>query len=303
MAQVNADMPLPGPGTSSHPQPMRTKKVPVPKRRYRRTRSAPIPPGAVQNPQGSSYFQSKNIFNNLHPNISRVIIFLVIYLGVGTLYFSIMNHQIKGQKRNAVLDAIYLSVVTMTTVGYGDLVPNSVFTKIVTCAYVFLGMALVGLMLTKAADYLLERQEDLLIKAMSRNSNSDTILNVTQESETNRVKYKCLIVTIILVVLCSIGIPFLMAVEKMNFVHALYCVCCTISTLGYGDTSFSTKGGRAFAIFWIPAGTLCAALFYLYIAELATERKRIALVKKVLTRKMNQQDLEAADFDGDGAVE
>uniref|UniRef100_A0A7N0RC36 Potassium channel domain-containing protein n=1 Tax=Kalanchoe fedtschenkoi TaxID=63787 RepID=A0A7N0RC36_KALFE len=291
MGHVNGDKPpeVPAAVAGLDLQPLTSRKAP-PKRRYRRCRSAPVQPAD----EGSQTSRPGNILKHLQPSFRIVAIFLAVYLGVGTLCFSVVGHHIKGKKTNAVLDAVYLSVVTMTTVGYGDLVPDSVFTKLMACAYVFLGMALVGLLLANAADYLVERQEMLLAKAL---------LDVTEEGETKKVKYKCVTVVVILSVLVAVGISVLMWVENLSFVDAFYCACCTVSTLGYGDVSFTTTIGRIFAVFWIPAGTLCAAQFYLYIAELATEKKRKSLVKWVLTRKMTKLDLEAADFDGDGAVD
>ncbi|KAL9659946.1 hypothetical protein QQ045_024756 [Rhodiola kirilowii] len=171
--------------TRHHQQPETTKKTP--KRRYGRTRSAPAPAGSKIT-KASSPFNQKSIINNLHPSFIRVAFFLAVYLFVGTLCFSVAHHHIKGKKSNAVLDAIYLSIVTMTTVGYGDLVPENVATKLIVCVYVFLGMALVGLMLTKAADYLVEKQENLLVNAISRNHKTGTVLDVTHESEMKRLK-------------------------------------------------------------------------------------------------------------------
>lgn len=81
-----------------------------------------------------------------------------------------------------------------------------------------------------------------------------------------------------------------------------YCMCSTITTLGYGDKSFSTEAGRVFAIFWILTSTVCVAQFFLYLAELNTERRRKELVKLVLTRRITYVDLEAADLDNDGVV-
>lgn len=79
-------------------------------------------------------------------------------------------------------------------------------------------------------------------------------------------------------------------------------LCSTITTLGYGDKSFSTKAGRTFAIFWILISTICLAQFFLYITELNTETRQRALVNWVLDRRVTNVDLEAADTDGDGVV-
>ncbi|CAM8989003.1 unnamed protein product [Rhodiola kirilowii] len=277
----------------------------VPKRRYRRCRSAPAydsDHGPKHQNDESSLTRFEVILKKLHPSFRRVGVVLFIYLGVGTLCFYLVRHQIKGKKTNGVLDAVYFCIVTMTTVGYGDLVPTTTATKLLACAFVFTGMAMVGLLLSKSADYLVERQEVLLVKAIRRNQKANA-LAITQECETNRLKYKCLTVLVILFVLIVVGTTFLKMVEKLSFVDSFYCVCSTITTLGYGDVSFTTKAGRIFAIFWILAGTLCVAQFFLYVAELSTEKRRKSLVKWVLNRQMTKLDLEAADFDGDGVVD
>ncbi|ESR59668.1 hypothetical protein CICLE_v10018001mg [Citrus x clementina] len=217
-----------------------------------------------------------------------------------------IRHQIKGEKTNGVLDSIYFCIVTMTTVGYGDLVPHSTLAKLLACVYVFSGMALVGLILGKAADYLVEKQQLLLVKAMYNYENasagSGSAAEVLKDVETHKVKYKLVTATFILLVLIIAGIVFLSVVEDLKFVDALYCVCSTITTLGYGDMSFSTRGGRFFAVFWILSGTICLAQFFLYLTELYTQSRQNSFVKWVLTRQLTFSDLEAADLDHDKLV-
>ena len=208
----------------------------------------------------------------------------------------------KGKKTNGVLDAVYFCVVTMTTVGYGDLVPDTVATKLLACAFVFTGMALIALSLSKAADYLVEKQEVLLVRALYKHRHVG-MADILKELETNRARYKCLVVFIILLLIIFCGTVFLAEVEKLSFVDSFYCVCSTITTLGYGDVSFTTEAGRAFAVLWILFGTISLAQFFLCVAELNTERRQKKLVKWVLEKKMTNVDLEAADFDDDGVVE
>ncbi|XP_047314093.1 two-pore potassium channel 1-like [Impatiens glandulifera] len=182
----------------------------------------------------------------------------------------------------------------MTTVGYGDLVPSTVLSKLLACALVFTGMALVGFILSNAADHLVEKQKILLVKALhiKNNAGPDVI----------EAKYKCLIVLSVLLVMIVTGTIFFVKVEKFDLVDAFYCVCSTITTLGYGDKSFSTKGGRVFAVFWILTATIVLAQLFLYLAEMYTERRQRKLVKWVLEGKMTRRDLEIADIDNDGVV-
>lgn len=276
----------------------------VPKtRRYRRCKSAPLPEHVTPEIKGNeSLPRSGSVFNEIHPSFRKVAIFLVIYLGVGTMCFYLVRNQIVGKKTNGILDAVYFCVVTMTTVGYGDLVPNGTLSKLLACAFVFTGMALVGLILSKAADYLVEKQETLLMSKTLHIHQQLGRTEMLKELEKNKVRYKCFMMLAFLLVLIVVGTIFLVTVEKLDLVDAFYCMCSTITTLGYGDKSFSTEAGRVFAIFWILTSTICVGQFFLYLAELYTERRQKALVRWVLTRRVTNVDLEAADLDNDGVV-
>lgn len=234
-------------------------------------------------------------------SFKQVIILLSTYLGLGTVCFFLIRHQIKGKKTNAILDAIYFCVVTMTTVGYGDLVPNSILAKLLACIYVFVGMALGGLILGKAADYIVEKQELLLVKAIHLLEKVGSN-ELHKEVETNKVKYKFITAATLLLILLIVGTAFLCLVENLQLMDAFYCVCSTITTLGYGDQSFSTVFGRIFAVFWILGSTICLAQFFLYLAELFTESRQRSLIKWVLNRRLTHSNLEAADLDQDKVV-
>ncbi|KAJ9153925.1 hypothetical protein P3X46_027313 [Hevea brasiliensis] len=248
-----------------------------------------------------SLSRPQSIFGKFHPSLMQVAAALFVYLGVGTSCFYLVRDDIEGTKTNPIIDAVYFCVVTMTTVGYGDLVPNTAFLKLLASVYVFLGMAVVGLILSKAADYLVEKQEMLLIKALN-NYHKIGPSQIIKGIESNRVRYKCLLTLAIILVLMVVGTIFISKVERFKLMDAFYCVCSTVTTLGYGDESFSTRGGRAFAIFWILISTLCLGQFFLNVAEMFTESRQRALVNWVLTRKITNLDLEAADVDNDGVV-
>ena len=234
-------------------------------------------------------------------SLKQVVLMLISYIGGGTFCFFLIRNQIKGEKTNPILDSMYFCVVTMSTVGYGDLVPNSVMAKLLACVFVFTGMALVGLILGKAADYIVEKQEVLLVRAIHFHEKVGPA-ELIKEVELDKVKFKCITAGILLVVLFVIGTVFLCVVEELEVLDAIYCVCSTITTLGYGDKSFSTAAGRSFAVFWIITSTMCLGQFYLYLAELYTERRQRSLVRWVLTRRLTPSDLEEADLDHNKVV-
>lgn len=231
---------------------------------------------------------AESIFGKLHTSFREVAILLAVYLGIGTLCFSFVLDDLKGKKTTPIIDALYFCVVTMTTVGYGDLTPDTSFVKILVCVFVFIGMAIVGLIMNKVAEYLVEKQELMLVKALTKHQKNDP--SKITETEFNKPMFKCLLAMAILSVLMMIGTIFLLVIEDLNSIDALFCVCSTVTTLGFGDKSFSSAGGRAFGILWILSTTLGMGQFFLYVAELFTESRQKALVDWILNWKMTNLD-------------
>lgn len=273
------------------------------KRRFRRCKTTPASDANFLDPAKDRGLLpvSNFIFKNFRPSFRQASLLLIVYLIVGCTCFYLVRDQIVGKKTNGILDALYFCIVTMTTVGYGDLVPHSVPAKLLACAFVFSGMAFIALFLSKAADYLVEKQEILLVKAVHLRQKVG-MRQMLKEIETKKAEYKFLTIIVTLLVLVILGTVILVEVEKLDIIDAFYCVCATITTLGYGDKSFSTAFGRVFAVFWILTSTICLAQFFLYLAEIQMEHRQQSLVKWVLTRRMTVVDLEAADLDDDGVV-
>jgi hypothetical protein len=59
---------------------------------------------------------------------------------------------------NTLIDALYFSTVTFTTVGYGDIAPTTAWTQFFVCAYIFVGIGFISYCLGEAAEYLLRVQ-------------------------------------------------------------------------------------------------------------------------------------------------
>lgn len=235
------------------------------------------------------------------PTFRKISLVFAAYLGIGTLCFYLLRHHIAGKKTSPWLDALYFCIVTMTTVGYGDLVPDSTLSRMLASIYVFAGVAFVGFFLGKAADYLVEKQEAFLVRAIHIHEKLGPV-EFHKEAECHKTRYKLITCLILLLLLILLGILFLCLVEELQVVDAFYCVCATITTLGYGDESFSTEAGRGFAVFWILSSTVCLAQFFFYLAEINTENRQKMLVKRVLSREVTSSDLEAADLDLDKVI-
>ena len=70
------------------------------------------------------------------PEFRAIALMVVVLLGVGTVFYS----NVEGW---SALDAMYFSLITLTTVGYGDLTPRTVEGKLFTMVYLVLGIGVI----------------------------------------------------------------------------------------------------------------------------------------------------------------
>jgi len=64
-------------------------------------------------------------------------IWVVLVIAIGTTFYARVEHW-------RVLDALYFTIITLTTVGYGDLTPQTDSGKIFTIIYIFVGISLIS---------------------------------------------------------------------------------------------------------------------------------------------------------------
>lgn len=75
---------------------------------------------------------------------------VVVTLLSGTIFYN----QIEGWN---LLDSLYFSVVTLTTIGYGDLSPSTATSKIFTIVYIFVGLGIILAFVNTVAERAMER--------------------------------------------------------------------------------------------------------------------------------------------------
>lgn len=92
------------------------------------------------------------------PEFRGLFSLVVATLAVGTLFYS----RVEGW---SPLDSLFFSVVTLTTVGYGDLVPATAAGKVFTIIYIFVGIWIILGFVNAVAERSLERRKE---KARSR---------------------------------------------------------------------------------------------------------------------------------------
>jgi voltage-gated potassium channel Kch len=83
------------------------------------------------------------------------LLLLIVILMTGTIFYS--NFEGWGW-----LDSLYFSVMTITTVGYGDLHPTTTASKVFTIFYVFVGIGLGLYVITTFAESIVEGRQKRL---------------------------------------------------------------------------------------------------------------------------------------------
>lgn len=71
-----------------------------------------------------------------YPKFRTLVVLVLITLLSGTIFYS----WVEGW---SVVDALFFSVTTLTTVGYGNLVPTTTISKLFTVIYIFAGISII----------------------------------------------------------------------------------------------------------------------------------------------------------------
>ena len=88
-----------------------------------------------------------------NPEFRGLLSLVLITLGTGTLVY----HWLEGW---TWLDSLYFSVITLTTIGFGDLSPKTGVGKIFTMIYILVGLGTLAGFISALASHTLKRQAE-----------------------------------------------------------------------------------------------------------------------------------------------
>lgn len=94
------------------------------------------------------------LLSRLPTTETRLFALVVLTLIGGTIFY----HRVEGW---SVIDSLYFCVITLTTIGYGDLHPTTEASKLFTIIYIFLGLGLIAGIITKIGQRRIQRIRDL----------------------------------------------------------------------------------------------------------------------------------------------
>ncbi|KNA12237.1 hypothetical protein SOVF_127750 [Spinacia oleracea] len=255
-------------------------------------------------------------------------VLLVIYLGMGVLVYGMNKEQFsrgRGLETHPIVDALYFCIVTMCTIGYGDITPLTPFTKLFSCLFVLVGFGFIDILLSGVLNYVLDLQEQTILSDILHQSNqNDTLAHQTNHHIHSprprpllrlltlrlvdvhkgrmRIRLKVGLSLLVLILCIGVGTLFLYFVEDLSWVDSLYLSALSVTTVGYGDKAFSTLSGRLFASVWLLVSTLAVARSFLFLVEARIHKRQRTVAKWVLQREITPLDLLSANINNNDFI-
>jgi len=226
---------------------------------------------------------------------------MMLYLLIGVIGYSYIFESW------TIRDSIYFSVVTFSTVGYGDIRPSNDASKLFTCIFALMGIGIIGIALGFIGQNLVQAQVEALQRSHKKKETEESD-NSEQNTKSSRVMRSLPILRDVFLFICPIaamtiiGSVIFGTYENWDLVDSVYWCVMTGTSVGYGDLAPQTNQMRWFSVPFIPlsVGVISAALGR--IANIFVEEEIAKANSKLLQREVTLEDLEAMNADGDGEV-
>lgn len=168
----------------------------------------------------------------------RVMLGSSLLFTIGVLCFMIMNEW-------TFINAFYFCVVTVTTVGFGDLVPTTAPGKLFTMFFAVASIMMLSYALGEFSGSMLDRVEQLLDPAKD-DPQVDELAMVMKQEDRRLTNAVCTVLIALLV-----GAVIFIQIEGMIPLNAFYLSVVGATTIGFGDMYPQSDLGKIITSLWL----------------------------------------------------
>ena len=264
-------------------------------------------------------------------------VLFVLYMVVGVLVYAFGFEEVKLCESDEALeaaddglgepclerwtwvDALYFSMATMSTVGYGDLAPGSSGSRAFTVVFIIVGVAVVftsiGSLMNIATEPLFDKARTLLDRLFPPRLIDVTANGVypIRKGAAGKGDFRhpgrapfyyaknLLPLALVVVVLQLLCAAVFTALEPgLDYGSAVYFCFVTATTVGYGDVRISTQAARGFACVHVLLSVAMVGALISDIESVRAERLIAFKELRLLRRKLDADLIRSLDKDGDG---
>lgn len=216
------------------------------------------------------------------------------------------------------IDALYFSMTTMSTVGYGDLSPGTDGTKFFTCVYIIIGVALVFPRMAKCLTVILQVSEDSIHVACAKFKTSifgrapvttgvDVNGDGTPELDDPPSAFVHYayglwfpLISMLIIIMLLPAYAFHTLEPEWSYWGSVYHCWITATTVGYGDLTITKQSTRLLATIHIFLSTAWLLAILERVVILQSQRKRQLQQQEMMARTLDIELLKSLDKDGGG---
>jgi len=322
------------PGNSSEPdspdRPLPSlKQQPSPLRRSRANSRASVAPSrtgsvaAFKHINVASWSPGKLVRDKLPPDMVPMYISIALVLGylvAGTLFYTFAPRELNDAGTDmdhadaGFVDGFYYTVVSLTTVGYGDVVPYTPAAKLISIFFLFTGVGVLGYCIGFALDTLgrlaAEKEQVQKAKEMAAAEEKERmsldesrVVYATNSDGTERTPFREKVSEFFgeALVMQAIGMLIMMVLgmvlmyidggpaappgspqasnsslprHNATIVDSLYFASVSITTVGYGDFTPVTKAGKILCSLYLFIATALFGAIVGTIAQIPLDRRQ-----------------------------
>ncbi|XP_042877862.1 open rectifier potassium channel protein 1-like [Penaeus japonicus] len=193
------------------------------------------------------------------------------------------------------MEALYLCMTILTTVGYGAQYPITIAGRVICCIYAVIGLVITGMMLVWTSNIFSE----LLFRLFKAKLDSKK-----QQCRKTIALCTSVIIAIGFVVFVFIPAVIFMVVEHWSYLDAVYFAIISLTTIGFGDlvTGTEMRGWelyvyQTYVTVWMVAGLAYWATVANFITKVLKSKRQSSLLRSAEEMKLLLQQMGVQNSD------